>query len=121
MQNSKILMTMMMMSSLRPAESSKERERESQMISRIGVFDALFPMVLFLCGLANCRLIYEVVKLVIFMWVGVFELGMKTVYPPREIISPGFTSRVQSTSQRCAFKWYYSCLYWLTIDGGMRR
>jgi hypothetical protein len=81
------------------------------MISGIGVFDALFPMVLFLCGFANCRLSYEVVKLVIFMWVGVFELGKKTVHPPREIMAPGFASRVQFTSQTCAFKWYYSCWY----------
>jgi hypothetical protein len=90
------------------------------MISGIGVFDAPFPMVLSLFGLADCRLSYEVVKLVIFMWVGVFEVGMKTVYPPRKIMSPGFASRVKSTNRTCAFKWYYSCLYWLTVDGAMR-
>jgi hypothetical protein len=78
-------------------------------------------MVLFLFGLADCSWSCEAVKLVvIFMWVGVFELGMKTVHPPGKIMSPGFASRVQSTSQTCAFKWYYSCLSRLTVDGAMR-
>jgi hypothetical protein len=75
----------------------------------------LFQMVLFLFGLADCRLSYEGVKLVMFMWVGVFELRMKTVHPPRKIMSPGFASRVHSTSRTCAFKWYYSCLSRLTV------
>jgi hypothetical protein len=49
------------------------------------------------------------------MWVGVFELGMKTTSTLLKIMSPGFASRVQFTSRTCAFKWYYSCLDWLTV------
>jgi hypothetical protein len=81
----------------------------------IGLLDVLFQMVLFLFGLANCRLSYEVVKLVILMWVGIFELGMKTASRLLKIMSQGLASRVQSTSRTCALKWYYSCLDWLTV------
>jgi hypothetical protein len=64
-------MIIMMMSSLRKAERSKERKTESQMISRVGVFDVLFPMVLSLFGLADCRWSGEEVKLL--MWGGIFD------------------------------------------------
>jgi hypothetical protein len=79
-----------------------------------------FQMVLFLFGLAYCRLSYEVVKLVLLMWVGVFGVGMKTASTLLNIMSHGPVSRVEFTSRRCSFKWYYSCLDWLTVDGAMR-
>jgi hypothetical protein len=81
----------------------------------IRLLDAIFQMVLSLFGLADCRLSYEVVKLVILMWVGIFEVGMKTASRLLKIMFPGLVSRVQSTSQTCVLKWYYSCLSRLTV------
>jgi hypothetical protein len=45
----------------------------------------------------------------------VFEVGMKTASRLLKIMSVGLASGVQSTSQTCAFKWYPSCLNWLTV------
>jgi hypothetical protein len=58
------------------------------------------------------------VKLVM-LWGAVFEVGMKTTSRLLKIMSLGVPSTVEFTSRRCAFKWYYSCLDWLTVDGGM--
>jgi hypothetical protein len=55
----------------------------------------------------------------VMLWGAVFEVGMKTPSTLLKIMSPGFASRVQSTSQTCAFKWYYSCLSRLTVDGAV--
>jgi hypothetical protein len=54
-------------------------------------------MVLPFFGLADCRWSHEEVKLVMLLG-GIFDFGMKTVHPPRKIISPGLASRVKSTS-----------------------
>jgi hypothetical protein len=57
---------------------------------------------------------------VILMWVGIFGVGMKTASPPRKIMSFGLALRMEFTSRRCSFKWYYSCLSRLAVDGGMK-
>jgi hypothetical protein len=72
---------MLMMNSLRRAESSKESKRESQMISGIRVCNVLFLMVLSMFGLADCRSRHEEVKLVM-LWGGIFDFGIKTGHPP---------------------------------------